>query len=650
MSTALQPQAKGAFDDLPNAAPGGSAVPQQSGGAFDDLPDADPNADKGLLGQLASREWAGAHSLVHGVLSIPAGVVGLPALASKAISHLPAAANDPVMQSAGRVLGAVGDAVEPVQAGLQGVADAISPKASATDLGFTGAHWWDSPKIGNAISTGLDVVGGIGGGNAVGGLLGRVSKLVGGAAPDTRVGAAMTTGINELPVGTKAITPTTMPADLAPDLASWARRQSPEAARIIEGGLKARSTQQYPQIAQALQDATGQNVGTLATDISDQIAQAKAAAAPHYQAAYAAPEITDPGFVQQFQALASTPGGKQAYATAERIAQAEGTPIPSYGKIISKGPDIPDWVRKSTNPNTLPNYMQQMTAEGGDATGSIGVRTLDLFKRGLDDVIQQRGDATATLGRQEGRALQSRLTPLLQSADQLVPDYGTARATASTGFGLDDAASQARHDFGSAGAATPEEVSQRLMGLSDPERRIYTQAGLQQVLDNLKAVQGSATGRADLATKLWSSIGGRGKLTALVGDSDKADALGDAMENLAAQQETLRSVTGGSQSAEKFATDARMGGRLKTFATAASALHGNPGAMLKLLGQAAEKAATMQSAQAAERMAPLLVKQGPDALRALQTAATQTAGNASSASRLPALLGAGAGAIGTQNP
>ena len=487
------------------------------------------------------------------------------------------------------------------------------------------------------------------GGAIGGGLLGKAASLLSGAAPETRLASAVASGVSDLPAGTAATTATTMPADLAPELASWARRQSPQAARVIEGGLRARSAQQFPAIAQALQDATGENVATLGTDIPQQIASMKASAAPFYNAAYKAPDITDPGFVQQFQSLVGTPGGKQAYATAERIAAAEGAPIPSYGKVVAKGPEIPEWVQNSTNPNTLPNYMQAMAAEGGAQGGSVGVRTLDLFKRGLDNVIQQRGDATATLGRQEGRALQSRLTPLLQSADQLVPDYGAARGTASQGFGLDDAASQARKDFASAAAATPEEVSQRVATLPAPERRIYTQAALDQTLSNLQAVQGSATGRADLATRLWSSIGGRGKLTALIGDPGKADALGNAMENMAAQQETMRSVTGGSQTAEKFAADQRFGNAIGAAHDVIGTMGGNPLAALKLAGRAGAMFGRNTAARDAERLAPLLVKQGPGVLNALNQAAQSAAARATIVRRLPAVIGAGAGG-GAQAP
>lgn len=648
MSTSVQPAPQtGAFDDL---IPKGAGGTSQGGGAFDDLiPGADGgNVDenKSVLGQLAGREWAGARTLIHGALSIPAGIASLPALGAKALSYAPQGV--PEAQIGQKVLGGIADAVEPVRAGLQGVADAIAPVAQPNEIGFA-----EHPKVGNAISAGLDLVGGAGGGAVTGGLLGRVSKLVGGAAPETRIAAAVSTGMGDLPVGAHAVTSTSMPADFAPELAGWARRQDPVAARIIESGLKQRAAQQYPAIASALQDATGENVNTLASDIPHQIASMKASATPFYDAAYKAPDITDPAFVQQFQALANTPGGKQAYATAERIAAAEGNPIPA----IPKGNGQPKWVQqmaevlgRDPSPEEMaaaqahnPSLANQPSAPG------IGVRTLDLFKRGLDDVIQQRGDATATLGRQEGRALQSRLTPLLQSADQLVPDYGTARSTASQGFGLDDAASQARKDFSSANAATQEEVAQRVGALPAPEKRIYVQAAIDQSLNNLEGIQGSATGRADLATKLWSSIGGRGKLTALIGDPQKADALGDAMENLAAQHETLRSVTGGSQTAEKLATDSRMGNLISNAATTMSAMHGNPVSMLKLLGKVAAKAGGAKDAAEARQIAPLLVSQGPDVLNALQSAAKQTAARAAG-SRVPTLLGAGVGATGVENP
>jgi hypothetical protein len=602
------------------------------------------DANDSVLSQLGHRGLAAARTLVHGALSIPAGIIGLPSAASKLLSNVPITAPAGLGMGAAvasKELGAAGDAVEPVRAGLQGAADAIAPKAAPNELGLA-AH----PAIGNALSTGLDVLGGVGAGAGIGGIFGKVGSMIGGgsAAPETRLATAVSSGIADAPAGT-AVSATAMPADYAPSIASWARRQDPAAARVIEGGLRARSEQQFPAIAKALGDATGIDVGSLSTDIPQQISSMKATAAPLYDQAYASPDITDPRVVQPFLKI---PRLQEAYAAGNKIAEAEGNPLPP----LPKGNGQPKWVQQMADVlgrDPTPEEMQSATANNPSLANQqapgISVRALDYAKRGLNDIINGKNNSAGVVPRGEARALQNTLRGVLSAADESVPAFGQARQAASQGFGLDDAASQARQDFASHGAATPEDVGSRLESMPDPERRIYTQAAIDQTLTNVKNLQGSATGRADLASKLWSSIGGRGKLTALVGDPDKADALGNALEDLASQQETMRAVTGGSQTAEKLATDNQVGGALSAAHDVMGTVKGNPVSMLKLLGRIGTRNTAAKDAAAARQLAPMLVQQGPDALSALQAAAAKV--GTRPIVRAPTLIGAGIGGAAT---
>src|SRR6185437_14265544 len=97
------------------------------------------------------------------------------------------------------------------------------------------------------------------------------------------------------------------------------------------------------------------------------------------------------------------------------------------------------------------------------------------------------------IGPQEARILHSRLRPLLASADDLVPAYGLARQTSSTGFGMEDAFNLGQQHF-----ATPTwtrlDVSNALADMSPAERQQYAKGALMKTLDQLKAIPGTASG------------------------------------------------------------------------------------------------------------------------------------------------------------
>lgn len=131
--------------------------------------------------------------------------------------------------------------------------------------------------------------------------------------------------------------------------------------------------------------------------------QARTNAAPLYDAAYAAPGRITP----QLESILQTPAGQQALRNAQQIAANE-----------------------RRDPNAL--GFNAIDAEGNVAlTQSPSMETLDLVKRGLDQVIEGRRDpVTGRLptGDPSLSAVTGLRADLVRELDALNPDYAAARA------------------------------------------------------------------------------------------------------------------------------------------------------------------------------------------------------------------------------
>ncbi|GEM_PF-4069990 len=556
------------------------------------------------------------------------------------------AAEDAASPGASTVGSVAGAVTSPVGLGIErGVAKVLP--AAAGVLGRIGRAAVTGGALGGAYAAGTgdgslsdraaQVATGTAGGAVAGGLIGAVGGIAGKvlsffhppSAAD-QLASAVTTAE---PASTSA---SRMPADQARDLARYLRGQSPAARETIDEALAARAKQQFQRVAATLADGMGVDPASTSQDIADQITSMKAAAAPHYDVAYRAPPITDPDFVKAFRALATTAGGKSAYEAGARIAEVEGDPLPP----ISKGGGEPDWIagmRAALGRDPTPEELQLASAHNpslAPPTGpGVSVRQLDYFKRGLDALIDARQGSTATLNRQEGRALRMRLNGLLQQADQLVPEYGVARQTAAQGFGLEEAAALGRDHFASPSAATPEDVATTVATMSEPERRVYTQAAVGRTLDNLQATAGSATGRADLVSKLWSSIGGRDKLLAIAQSPAQGAQMAQALEDLANENETRAYVSRGSQTAPQASLASRFASGIRRVVpspwVALEAAHGSPAAWTYIASRVPGALRTSGASAAADALAPLLVRPGAslsDIVAAAQSAPTPAAG------------------------
>jgi len=291
------------------------------------------------------------------------------------------------------------------------VARAAIANPIAADMaygGLYGASSSDDPLTGAVTGAGL-----AGAGSFLGGKLGQgLSKLGGAFASDLLpaqsavLGAVDRTGrdavIEALTNGSDLGVPLTL-ADVSPEVASLtgaAIRRSPSAGQAARDTLIPRGRGQYDRFVSAVERDLGpvENVPQRSEDL---ITQARAAAGPLYDQAYAAPGAS----VFDVSDLMQRPSMKRALGNAVRIAQEEGRDPMTLGFAFDQ----------AGNPTALSNPSWQ---------------TLDYVKRGLDDVLEGYRDKTT--GRlvldTEGRAVNDTLQEMLQRVDQANPDYAAARA------------------------------------------------------------------------------------------------------------------------------------------------------------------------------------------------------------------------------
>lgn len=194
-----------------------------------------------------------------------------------------------------------------------------------------------------------------------------------------------------------------MIADVAPavnTLTGAAIRRSPEAAGKARETLFRRGQGQYDRFLGAVERDLGP-IESIPQRSEDLIGQARTAAGPLYDAAYAAPGAS----VFQIDDLVARPSMSKALNNAVRIAREEGRDPSTIGFVFD---------------------------EAGNATmtSQPSWQTIDYVKRGLDDVVESyRDKATGKLVLDtEGRAVNDTLRELLKRADTANPDYAAARA------------------------------------------------------------------------------------------------------------------------------------------------------------------------------------------------------------------------------
>lgn len=369
--------------------------------------------------------------------------------------------------------------------------------------------------------------------------------------------------------------------DTSPQLQSLGgsvARKSPDALAMARQMLGQRALGQ----ADRAQQQIAQNFGPIANpnEISNQLLQqARANSAPLYDAFRAQPARTS----DELQAILQTPAGNQALRNARSIAANEGRDPNALGFDLDQQGNVV--LRSDPSPETL-----------------------DLVKRGLDDVINgYKNPMTGQLDlNDQGRAIEGLRQRFVSEADRLYPNYADARAAyagpAAERQALQmgrDMTNKAPRDIQDAmGRMTPGQVEQfrlgQRVGMSDAVDKVrYSSNPYQNIYGSPVAQQRSAT------------VFGEGP----------AQRMRDAYDLEQRMAQTGYDVLGGSPTAMRAAADEAFDNPMATgIDVGFSALTGGGGAKelgAKLVQKLGDTYRLGASKKRADQLAPILFNTNP---------------------------------------
>lgn len=375
-------------------------------------------------------------------------------------------------------------------------------------------------------------------------------------------------------------------ADTSPQLRNLGgaayRRADLDTQAQIEQALMSRSRGQAGRAQEQIASAFGPLDDPL---IASQalMKQARENAGPLYDAFRAQPSRTSP----ELEAMLQTPAGRQALGNARNIAANE-----------------------QIDPNSLGF---DLDAQGNTIlTSNPSPQTLDLIKRGFDDVLEGYRDTTT--GRlvldDMGRTTEGLRSRYVAEADRLFPDtYPQARA-AYGGPAAENAAL-------TAGQTTvgqhPRNVGQRMEGLTDPQLEQFRLGQRTAMGDRVQGVRTSS----NPYESIWGDPLDAQRAGLVFGD-DAARQFQGAYDVENAMGQTRNAFIGGSPTQSRQALDQQLGGQLQegmTNAVIDTAATGMPlraglGLAQRLLGDRAQLGFAGAREAASSDIARLLADQG----------------------------------------
>jgi len=313
-------------------------------------------------------------------------------------------------------------------------------------------------------------------------------------------------------------------ADTSPnlrELAGAAVRRSPTASGFAESTLLPRNRGQIDRFGAAVTRDLGP-VSNIPQTSADLTAQARAAAAPLYDAAYAAPGASSVNLGD----LAQRPSMQAGLGRAYSIAKEEGRDPTSLGF------DLDD--QGNVTIGRTPSF-----------------QTLDYVKRGLDDTLEPyRSPITGKLQLNEAtNAINATKNTLLSRIDAVNPDYAAARATYAGPVQSRDALARGQDAFG----LSPDELGMQVQGQS-PEQLGQMQTGFRsQLMTNANGIR-DAGNPFDAASTLGNP-NARARLDTLYpGNPGNANLL--QQRDLEGQlQQTSNAILGNSKTAQRGIAD-----------------------------------------------------------------------------------------------
>lgn len=308
-------------------------------------------------------------------------------------------------------------------------------------------------------------------------------------------------------------------ADVAPQLRPMAgaafRRSDWDTQNTANQALVDRQLNQY----QRYNDAIERELGPLGNPEAAQqelIRQGREASAPFYQAF----EAEAPAMTPTIEEILATGQGRSAMGRAASIAEMEGRPL---GEIDAE---------------TL--------------IGTPSPRTLDLVKRGFDDILYNSTSPISGIGRTERGALEGMRQRYVGELDNLYPDsYPQARAAYGGPASIADAMAQGQEAL----KLNPRAIPDVLSGLNPQQLEAYQFGARQSLADK-------AAGVVDTADPWRSGLGApasRERVRAIFGE-EPAQNLTDALDVERAMLATNQATIGNSATAGRLAADEKLSG------------------------------------------------------------------------------------------
>ncbi|WP_203309759.1 hypothetical protein [Sphingomonas beigongshangi] len=370
------------------------------------------------------------------------------------------------------------------------------------------------------------------------------------------------------------------------ELTGAAVRRSPTASAIAENTLLPRNRGQIDRLGQAVTRDLGPtaNIPQMAADMTE---QARIAAGPLYDRAYAQPVVSTP----EIQSTLNTPFGRQALSRANTIAANErrnpmelGFAQDEAGNVVlNPRPNqaianhlaaraeldaAQEAYRAAKNqPGTMDAARNRLTAardglrkaefalnQAPDPSLPANVpgyttQTLDYVKRGMDDVLeQQRNPITGRLVLDEaGRAQNQVRSQFLNEVDRINPAYGAARNAYAGPVQARDALARGQDAF----SLNPDELAMQV-GTQSPEHLAQMQLGYRdQLMKQGNNVRYSTNPfEATLGTPAAEQ-----RLSTLYGNTPGVSQLLRQRDLERSMQQTSNAVLGNSKTAQRQIAD-----------------------------------------------------------------------------------------------
>ncbi len=408
-----------------------------------------------------------------------------------------------------------------------------------------------------------------------------------------------------------------MLADTSPKmraLAGSVSRRSPEAYEVAENALRPRALGQADRAMEAIET----NLGGVDNPIEVSEALMKKAsddAAPLYEAFRAQPARSSP----KLKALLDRPAGKAALTRAQEIAADEGVDPKTWGIDL--------------------NELGELAV-----VQDLSPQTLDYIKRGLDDVVEAKGNRNAITGKLEmgegGRAVNRLRKDFIREVDALYPQYKEARAA----YAGPAAAREALAEGQRMANARPRNIERRMRDLKGDELEQF-RLGLRIGLAD------KVLGRSDRSNPFEPIYGSPDQRARLGMSSPQGSGgLGSVYDMEGKMAATANEVMGNSATARRQAADRVFENRMSDVGDAGIAVLTGAGApgIGRAVGQGvADRYRAGFSEKLAKELAPILFNDDPAAgaafIRELIARAEKTDRFKKGASRIGGAIGAGLG-------